>query len=530
MRRAIRCCGVVLATFCTWWALAESFRSPYLLAMPPFTTEVPLVESAPKINLVPGGVGLKDPPTPMVCISVRVPASAGPGDELEYRLCVENPTFAPAHRVTVRNPLPEHAKFVRAKPEPTAREPELVWELGTLEACTKKEIILILSPTGGGDVIDCARVQFEHGQCVCTKVPKATLSLKKVGPTQAGVNETLTYRLTVANTGDVEARDVKITDSLPAGLEHASGKKQLLWSLGTLAPGQSRSVEYQAVAKTLGKHCNHAVATTESGVHEEVETCVTIVDAKLAVTKAGPSKRYVNLPATYDFTVTNEGTATLANVTLTDPVPEGLTFVSASDEGILTDSKVQWLLGSLDPGASRTVRVVFRAQGAVKACNRVTASAEPTLTAHAEICTEFVGISALLLEVVDTADPVELGEETTYLIIVRNQGSLPAGNVAVAAQLPPQEEFVSATGPAAHKHDKQNVAFAPVTLPARGEARFNIVVRAAQAGDVRFKVDLTADMLTAGPVHEEESTTLYAEPPTVREGRELSRPRLVPKE
>ena len=113
---------------------------------------------------------------------------------------------------------------------------------------------------------------------------------------------------------------------------------------------------------------------------------MTVVDLTAEMSETASRERYVNLPATYDFTVTNEGTARLSNVTLTDPIPEGVTFVSASDEGILTDNKVQWLLGTLEPGASRTVRVVLRANGAVKACNRVTAAAEPGLSAQAEIC------------------------------------------------------------------------------------------------------------------------------------------------
>ena len=220
--------------------------------------------------------------------------------------------------------------------------------------------------------------------------------------------------------------------------------------------------------------------------------------------------------------MTNEGTSTLTNVTLTDPVPEGLSFVNASHEGILNDNRVQWSLGTIEPGAKRTVQVVFRAKGAVNACNRVTASADHGLSAQAEICTEFLGVSALLLEVVDTEDPVEVGSETNYLIIVRNQGSLPATGVRVAAHVPEQEQVLKVTGPSVHSQEGQTITCQPFTLPPQGEARFTVSVRAMRAGNVRFKVDLTADMLTSGPVSEEESTTLYAEPSSVREGRNLT--------
>ena len=49
--------------------------------------------------------------------------------------------------------------------------------------------------------------------------------------------------------------------------------------------------------------------------------------------------------------------------------------------------------------------VVLRAQKIGRVCNRAAATADRGLTAQAEACTDFVGQSALLLEVVDTDDP-----------------------------------------------------------------------------------------------------------------------------
>src|SRR5712692_7332530 len=132
------------------------------LAGPPF----------PKPGTVLSTVNPDDPPTPVVTICVRVPAQATAGQELEYRICLENRSAAAAHHVIVRNPLPATARFVRANSEPSAREPELQWQLGTLEGGARREILLVLSPTGADDIKNCARVQFEHGQCVTTKVAR----------------------------------------------------------------------------------------------------------------------------------------------------------------------------------------------------------------------------------------------------------------------------------------------------------------------------------------------------------------------
>ena len=163
-------------------------RTVQFIPQPPQTREPPLAEPG-RVNVVPAPqpaiqtppgplpisapeVNREDPPTPVVAIRVRVPASAAAGQELEYHICIENLSAASAHHVIVRNPLPANARFVRAKPEPSAKEPELVWNLGTLEACGCREIVLVLSPTGTGDIQDCARVQFEHGQCVTTRITR----------------------------------------------------------------------------------------------------------------------------------------------------------------------------------------------------------------------------------------------------------------------------------------------------------------------------------------------------------------------
>src|ERR1019366_6587035 len=112
----------------------------------------------------------KDPPPPVVKIKVRVPACAEPGRAIEYRICVENCSTSEAHHVIVKNALPGNVKFVKADPAPSKQEPELQWNLGTVGGGAVREIILVVQPTSREDVKNCARVQFEHGQCVVTRL------------------------------------------------------------------------------------------------------------------------------------------------------------------------------------------------------------------------------------------------------------------------------------------------------------------------------------------------------------------------
>ncbi len=252
----LSCLGCLAASFLYSFNVirADTPRLPARTVQAPFRTGEPPLADAPGPNLPPQplfrgqapplgpemgplGPGPVDPPAPVVAIRVRVPATASAGQELEYRICVENLSQAAAHHVIVRNPLPANARFVRANPEPSSKDPELIWELGTLQGCACREIVLVLAAAGVGDVKNCARVQFEHGQCVTTRIARPALSLRKNGPTQAFVNETLRFQLIVTNTGATELTGVTLTDTLPPELEYAGGQKQLTWDLGTLAPG-----------------------------------------------------------------------------------------------------------------------------------------------------------------------------------------------------------------------------------------------------------------------------------------------------
>lgn len=461
----------------------------------------------------------EDPPTPVVALRIRVPAHAAAGQDLEYRICIENLSAAPAHHVIVRNPLPPNARFVRANPEPSAKEPELIWNLGTLGACACKEIVLVLSPTGAGDIQDCARVQFEHGQCVTTRIARPSIKVHKTGPSQAVLNGTLNYQLTVTNTGATELTGVGLSDKLPAGLVHASGQRDLTWDLGMLAPGQSRAVDYQVTATSAGPLRNKAIATAAGGVRDEVEHEVQVAEVKLGLNMTGPDKRTVGAATPYQITVSNGGTLPLTNVVISDPVPAQMAFVSASSGGVLMKPNVpgtgpdfvQWAIGTLESGATRTVDVVLRSNAPGRICNRARAGADGGQTAQAEVCTDFAGEHGLVLAVVPTVDPVEVGSQTSYPITVRNTGFARVTNLRIKADVPLELIVTAVKAPAGsfHHQEGQTVTFDPINLEPNQEARYEITVRADKAGNLRFKVEMYADQLSSGkPVYREASTTV----------------------
>jgi uncharacterized repeat protein (TIGR01451 family) len=166
------------------------------------------------------------------------------------------------------------------------------------------------------------------------------------------------------------------------------------------------------------------------------------------------------------------------------------------------------------------VEIVLKAKEAGEVCNKATALADAGLKAQAEVCTRFEGVSALTLELVDTKDPLPVKDQTTYTITVKNQGTAPVTNIHLTALIPRQMLLLKAEGPTGPPpKDKlpkataegQSLPFAPLkTLAPGATVTYQVTVQALEAGDLRFRVELTADELKAGgPVREEESTRVF---------------------
>lgn len=113
-------------------------------------------------------------------------------------------------------------------------------------------------------------------------------------------------------------------------------------------------------------------------------------------------------------------------------------------------------------------------------------------------------IPAILLEVVDLEDPVEVGKPVTYVIKVTNQGTIAGANIRLVCTLPPCQSFISGDGATAVQAHGDTVIMAPLpTLDPKAVASWRVVLKATQAADARFKVALTSDQIPRAVNHHE---------------------------
>jgi len=145
--------------------------------------------------------------------------------------------------------------------------------------------------------------------------------------------------------------------------------------------------------------------------------------------------------------------------------------------------------------------------GSVPVTASATATCVPAATTNC--ATEVAGIPAILMEVVDTIDPVEVGTETTFIVTITNQGSADDDNIKVVLTLPDGLAFVSGTGPSAVTANGKTVTMAEVNdLFPQQKAVWQVRVKATAPGDVRTKWSMTSKQFAA-PVEETESTNLF---------------------
>jgi uncharacterized repeat protein (TIGR01451 family) len=326
------------------------------------------------------------PNTTDLSITKSAPTQIGTGSSLTYTIGVTNGGPAQATGVTVSDPLPTGLSFTSAgstQGSCSQHNGTVTCNIGTLANGSSAQITIVAKVTAtSGSLSNTASVSGNQtdpnsgnnrATASTAVVPSADLSITKTGtPGTLVQGGTINYSLVVKNAGPSAAAGVVVTDPLPSGEVLSSadpagctGTTTLTCTIGTLASGKSATITFKVTTTASGKQTNTATVsspTSDPNTANNSSTATTTVNppsADLSITKKVAGKVKAG-KLSYMITVANAGPSTATGVTVTDVLPSGETFSSAS-AGCTGTSTVTCTIATLPSGANATFTITVTA-------------------------------------------------------------------------------------------------------------------------------------------------------------------------
>jgi gliding motility-associated-like protein/uncharacterized repeat protein (TIGR01451 family) len=348
------------------------------------------------------------------------------GQTITYTITVTNTGTVTLTNVQVTDPLTGLSATI---PSLAPGASETFTETYTITQADIDAGEVVNTATASGTAPDRSAVEDSDSATVTAIQNPAILITKTADPaTYDTLGETITYTITVTNTGNVTLTGVTVTDPL-TGMDV---------TVASLAPGASRNfTETYAITQSDldgGSVLNTATAsgTAPDGavVEDNDSATVTAVQSPaIAITKTADPATYdaVGQTITYTLVVTNTGNVTLTGVTVTDPLTGMNVTIPSLAPGATQAFTETYAITQADLDAGQVVNTAT-ASGTAPDGSTVEDSDSATVTA----------VQSPAIAVTKTADPATYdseGQAITYTLVVTNTGNVTLTDVLVTDPL-----------------------------------------------------------------------------------------------
>ncbi|WP_449601318.1 DUF7507 domain-containing protein [Paenibacillus sp. Marseille-Q9583] len=423
------------------------------------------------------------------------------GDTITYTINVTN-TGNYGALATLSDTIPSGTTFVpnsvliQGAPAPGA-DPAAGIPLGVISAGATLSVmfsVLISTLPASQQLINQASVAFAYtlpdgrtfnssinSNSTTISVSSPNVIVTKSSPaTDAVVGDTITYNMTVTNSGIANINNVNISDPIPAGstfvtgsvlvdgIPHLNANPANGISLGTIAPGVTVNISFSTIVNVLP---NPATLTDQASVSftsgafsgsSFSNTLVIPVYQPIIVVVKGADRTAATVgdTITYSLNVTNTGNL-IANVVITDTIPNGAVFVpnSVLVNGVPqpgSDPSNGLNIGAVAPGSTVTVTITLQVTVASlpspqQLVNQASATFSFTppdgrlLTGTSLSNVLIIPVSSPDVSVVKSTTSIDavVGDIITYTIVVTNLGISPVNNVIMVDPIPAGSQFVT---------------------------------------------------------------------------------------
>jgi uncharacterized repeat protein (TIGR01451 family) len=361
-------------------------------------------------------------------------------------------------------------------------------------------------------------------------VALADLELNKVisalppGNTAGPVEFTLELR----NRGPAATDAVEVTDQLPAGLTFVDAVPSKgtysaaagVWTVGAMAPNEVATLVLRTnwngapvtnVAEVTNSSVPDPDSTPGNGVpgEDDISSATLPVQiADLELTKRASAPR-VNVGANVTFTieVTNRGPDPATGVRVSERLPNGLGFISATpSQGTYDNATGAWNVGGIAVDGQATLTIVAQVLGngpftnsaQVSASDQYDPDSRPNNDDPTEDDQDFATVAGdsadlSVTKTVDTPRP-NVGNQITYTVTVNNAGPSVATGVELTDRLPAGLEFVSAN-PSQGTYAAASGIWTVGTLPVDGTETLQITAIVRSGAPLRNTAQVSASDL-----------------------------------
>ncbi|USL20752.1 DUF7507 domain-containing protein [Bacillus paranthracis] len=383
---------------------------------------------------------------------------------------------------------------------------------------------------------------------VSTTINSAILTTQKsVDKSIISVGDTITYTTTITNTGNTTATNITFTSAIPAnttfilnsvkinGVQQSGAQPALGVTIPNIAPGETVTVTFQATVLSVPPSSSimgsdtilYSYTVDPNGTPITTSTSTNIVtnpvlDAMITMVKS-VDQTIVTLGDTITYTtlLTNIGNTNATNITFTDVIPNGTTFITDSvtiggitQIGLNPNTGIT--IGSIAPNSS--ISIAFQvtatstpAQNPI--ANSATASytfiADPNAPVVSRNVTSNATFTTINTATILSSKQVDkafshIGDTLTYTVTLTNNGNSSAQNVIFTDTMPSGTTFIANTFsingvPQSGANPVNGVNIGPITAGATVNVSFQVNVTSLPTENPIVNFSSTSYQLVSPP-------------------------------
>ena len=400
----------------------------------PATTPQQSLKAEPRTSVTAGAN--RSQAAPVLATEVTAPEYINLNEVASMQIAVRNNGKTQVDNVRLFAQLPDHATYSGAAPEPITNHGEYEFVIDRIAPGQSRQIRIDVVPTEKRPLEISTRVVMESSQTVAVGVRQPQLSVTIDGPMQVNVGSPTKHTVTIHNTGDGTAREVRLEANFPDQLQFVeqTGMNQVQ----TIEPGKKVEVIVKSLAVVAGDAELDFSATGTGCEAEPAAARVHVAQPELKVSAAGPEMNFVDRDGIYSIAVENTGEVDVDNVTVQLSIPTGMKVTTISRQAKVNERSgtLDWTFPQIKSQSSEMIQLKATATKSGDQICRIKIDSDQTREKEVQLTTVVSTRAELSVDTSVMGGPIQVGDEANFLVRIENRGTQVAKDIRVQVEIP----------------------------------------------------------------------------------------------